>query len=373
MDDNTATVYIGLGSNLGDRKKNIADALKMLAQFTGTKIINSTKPIETKPLGPVDQNDYLNAAAKIETSLNPQQLLQKIKNIEKNLGRKPGNRWGARTIDIDILLYDDEIIDTQNLTIPHRQMHLRTFVLDCLCRLDPKIIHPVLGENVKTLASRLNGRDYYRDSDSPLLISIAGVIGVGKTTLADKLYDKAKTSHIPAGIPEFQVLYEPYGENPYLEKVYAGQKQLALDSQLFFLVSRSKQLNTRTLTKRRGYLTDYIFDKELIYAKRLLSPDQLCEYEVLYAPFAAQVLNPSLVLFLADTPENCLNKIHRRNRPYEQNIKLDFLSQMAADYDTLFKKWKKSPTIKIDAANIDITSDNYISDLLSQICYYIGL
>jgi 2-amino-4-hydroxy-6-hydroxymethyldihydropteridine diphosphokinase len=373
MDHNPATVYIGLGSNLGDRQKNIDDAIQMLAQLEGTRIVKSTDSLQTKPLGPADQNDFLNAAAKIQTILEPKQLLDNIKNIEKKLGRKNTKRWGPRSIDIDILLYNDQIINTEHLTIPHPQMHLRTFVLDSLCRLDPDIIHPLLGLNVKSLKSRLNGNDYYINTDNPLLISIAGVIGAGKTTLADAIYKQAETSHTTPDKSEFHVLYEPYGQNPYLEKVYAGQNQFALDSQLFFLVNRSKQLNRFTLKKNRCYITDYLFDKELIYAKRLLDPDQLAEYEVLYAPFATQVVTPSLVLFLTDTPENCLAKILRRNRPYEQNIKLQFLSQMTHDYQTLLKKWDRSPVITIDASKVDITARKFISDINKQICYYIGL
>lgn len=127
------TCYLGLGSNLGDRRKNIRLAIQKINRLKGTKVIKVSKLIETAPVGgPLRQPKFLNGALKIKTNLSPQLLLKKIKEIEKELGRSKTTRFGPRTIDLDILLYSDKIMKTKKLTIPHPRMFERDFVLKSL-------------------------------------------------------------------------------------------------------------------------------------------------------------------------------------------------------------------------------------------------
>jgi 2-amino-4-hydroxy-6-hydroxymethyldihydropteridine diphosphokinase len=121
--------YLGVGSNLGNRRKNIQKALDYLAKIKGIKIEKSSRIYETKALGGPAQRKFLNAAIKIRTSLRPQLLLVTLKKIEKDLGRKPTVRFGPRPIDLDILLYGNKIIKRKNLAIPHPRMFRREFVL----------------------------------------------------------------------------------------------------------------------------------------------------------------------------------------------------------------------------------------------------
>lgn len=121
--------YLGVGSNLGNRRKNIQKALDYLAKIKGIKIEKSSRIYETKALGGPPQRKFLNAAIKIRTSLRPQLLLVTLKKIEKDLGRKPTVRFGPRPIDLDILLYGNKIIKRKNLVIPHPRMFTREFVL----------------------------------------------------------------------------------------------------------------------------------------------------------------------------------------------------------------------------------------------------
>ena len=167
------------------------------------------------------------------------------------------------------MLFGEEIINSHDLTVPHRQMHLRSFVLSGLCQLNGKLKHPVLKETVEVLAGRLGGGDFVLKTDSPQLVSIAGVIGVGKTTLAKRLAEEFDCEWIA----------EPYNENPYMPKVYAGDEELALDSQLYFLTHRARQLDADILASGKMVISDYVFDKELLYARRLLSSEQLGLYE----------------------------------------------------------------------------------------------
>ncbi|MFA5060214.1 MAG: 2-amino-4-hydroxy-6-hydroxymethyldihydropteridine diphosphokinase [Candidatus Omnitrophota bacterium] len=139
-----AIVYFGLGSNLGDRKKNILGALARMRQ-SAIRIQKVSHVIETKPVGgPKGQNDYLNAAAKGTTELTPGKLLRTLKSIEKKLGRKKGLRYGPRLIDIDILIYENKWIKTPKLTIPHPRMLKREFVLKPLKEIAPKLVKELL-------------------------------------------------------------------------------------------------------------------------------------------------------------------------------------------------------------------------------------
>ena len=155
-----ATAYIALGSNLGDRSAYIQNALDFLVTDDAISLIRTSKLIETQPLGPQDQPKFLNAVTGIQTSLNPQQLLDTMFKIETDAGRCRGKKWAPRNIDLDLLLYDDQVIITDKLTVPHSQMHMRSFVLAGLCELAPDLVHPVLNVSVTELAGRLNGRDF---------------------------------------------------------------------------------------------------------------------------------------------------------------------------------------------------------------------
>ncbi|MDD5596151.1 MAG: 2-amino-4-hydroxy-6-hydroxymethyldihydropteridine diphosphokinase [Candidatus Omnitrophica bacterium] len=124
------TCFLGVGSNLGNRKRFIKLALEKLSKLKGTKIIKVSRTIETKPVGgPPGQGEFLNACLKIETSLSPSALLKNLKNIELELGRKKTVRWGPRSIDLDILLYGNRIIKRKELKVPHPKMLEREFVL----------------------------------------------------------------------------------------------------------------------------------------------------------------------------------------------------------------------------------------------------
>jgi 2-amino-4-hydroxy-6-hydroxymethyldihydropteridine diphosphokinase len=144
-------VYIGIGSNLGKKKENYLEALSRLAQVPKTRIIKESSLYESEPVG--DSKEwYVNGVVEIETELKPDLLLKKFKNIERAMGRKKvRKRWGARIIDLDILLYDNLNVDKKNLKIPHPEMHKRKFVLVPLSEIGPQVVHPVLGSTISEL------------------------------------------------------------------------------------------------------------------------------------------------------------------------------------------------------------------------------
>ncbi len=144
-------VYLSIGSNLGDREEYLDYAIEQLGKDEFVTINQISTYIETKPYGPVEQPDFLNGALSIETLYSPSEILSIINDIEKDAGRKRIVHWGPRTLDIDILLYDDEIISTPNLQIPHVEMANRDFVLEPMSEIAPYVMHPVLKKTMSEL------------------------------------------------------------------------------------------------------------------------------------------------------------------------------------------------------------------------------
>ncbi len=136
--------FVAFGSNMGDRKKYIDTAISELKQTKGCKVIKVSDTIQTKPYGNTDQQDFLNGVMMIRTFLEPETLLDRLHEIENNAGRKRTVHWGPRTLDLDIILYDNIIFDSEYLTIPHYDMHKRRFVLEPLAQIAPFVRHPVL-------------------------------------------------------------------------------------------------------------------------------------------------------------------------------------------------------------------------------------
>jgi 2-amino-4-hydroxy-6-hydroxymethyldihydropteridine diphosphokinase len=137
--------YIGLGSNLGEREAQIRLALDDLARLPGCRLLRASSLYDSEPVGDVEQPNFLNAVAELETELSPRQLLWNLLLIERRLGRTRTRRWGPRTIDLDLLLYGDRVVDTRDLVVPHPRMHERAFVLKPLLELDSSVAIPGRG------------------------------------------------------------------------------------------------------------------------------------------------------------------------------------------------------------------------------------
>ena len=148
-------VYIGIGSNLGDRQGNCLRAVERMDRITGCRITGCSDWFLTKPVGVEGQEWYVNGVASLATDISPQDLLKRLLAIEEDMGRVRRERWGPRNIDLDILLFGREIIQELNLTIPHPRMHLRRFVLEPITQLAPDLVNPALGLSMKELLEQL--------------------------------------------------------------------------------------------------------------------------------------------------------------------------------------------------------------------------
>jgi 2-amino-4-hydroxy-6-hydroxymethyldihydropteridine diphosphokinase len=150
-------VYIGIGSNLGDREKNCSRSVDLLEK-NGIVIRQESSLYETIPWGSRDQPLFLNMVIEVETELKPQELLELLKNVEIEVGREKSSRWGPRIIDLDILLYDDITLNEETLTVPHPYLHKRDFALIPLCEIAPDVKHPVLQLTMRELLQILRNK-----------------------------------------------------------------------------------------------------------------------------------------------------------------------------------------------------------------------
>lgn len=153
------TAYIALGSNMGDKKAYLDSGVEGLRQTKGCRVLAVSDYLATEPYGVTDQDEFLNGAMKIRTLLPPHELLGRLHEIEQEAGRERIIRWGPRTLDLDILLYDDLILDDEELHIPHIEMYKRDFVLEPLCQIAPYMRHPVCNRTVQELLEALKSAE----------------------------------------------------------------------------------------------------------------------------------------------------------------------------------------------------------------------
>jgi 2-amino-4-hydroxy-6-hydroxymethyldihydropteridine diphosphokinase len=147
--------YVSIGTNLGDRAAQLRQAVRSIAALAETRVVGLSPIYETDPVGPPPQGPYLNAAVHVETALAPRALLDGLFAIERAAGRERGARNAARTLDLDLLLYADQVIDEPGLTVPHPRLAERAFVLEPLAAIAPRLRHPTLGATIADLAARV--------------------------------------------------------------------------------------------------------------------------------------------------------------------------------------------------------------------------
>ncbi len=368
--------YLSLGSNIGDKEKNIQYALNEIDKKIGD-IISISKLYENPSIGFTGDLFY-NCCIGVQTILEPNELLKIILKIEKEGGRirNKSKRNSSRTIDIDILFYEDQSIISKNLKIPHPKLHEREFVIKPLMDIAKGKIHPVLNKSVLEISHGLKGlkgfkafKEVDNKIQNPVLntlsnynnIVIEGNIGVGKTSLSKKLSEDLNKN----------LILEGFQENPFLEKFYNNRHRYALNLELTFLVDRCRQLNdykNQLDLFKTGVVFDYDIVKSLIFAGVTLSENDFNLYRNIFYFMTKDLITPNLIIYLMQTPEKLLLNIEKRGRHFERKINKEYLKKINQAYMKSLKSKTDWKILFIDVSDIDfVENEGHYLELLFRI------
>ena len=275
---------LGLGSNLGDRGRLLDEALVRLQRPPEISVAQRSRYHETRPVGgPPAQPAYLNAVAVLDTSLSPQALLFELQTTENGLGRQREELWGPRTIDLDLLLYDEVLLAEPELIIPHPRMGWRRFVLEPGCRRSPRELrHPGIGWTIAQLLMHLNSTPWY--------MAIAGPIGVGKTAVAGEVAEKTNG----------RLMAEQF-DSARLDVFYHDPSSHAWQIELEFLKQRALQLaagDSAWARQEQPTVGDYWFEQSPAFASVWLSAEQWTTYQARWEEVRQTVVKPRLIALL---------------------------------------------------------------------------
>ncbi len=357
------TFYIALGSNTGDKFKYLQTAVDAIFQRIGSvKLIS--KVYTSQALG-FDGDDFLNCCLVLESYLTPQVVLDKLLDIETNLGRKRTDTKGyeARPIDLDIIFVDTAVIDTKTLQVPHPEMQKRKFVLQPLHDIASKIKHPILKKDVSVLLNEcednsvlepikiwLKNPSRQYDFSKYNYITIEGNIGAGKTSLAIKIAQDFNA----------KLILERYADNAFLPKFYEDANRYAFPLEMAFLADRYQQISDdlAQLDLFKDFVvSDYYVIKSLIFSKITLGGDEFNLYRKLFQLMYKDIKKPELYVYLYQNTQRLQENIKKRGRDYEQHIEDDYLEKINAGYLEFLKSQNEFKVKIIDISDRDFVEN----------------
>lgn len=355
------TTYISIGSNQGNKLLNLQKSIDLINELVGS-IRKVSSVYQTKAWG-FESEDFYNICIEVSTSLNPESLMNTLLKVENSLGRDrlEKNGYTARSIDLDILLFDDEIIFSPNLIVPHPRMLERKFVLIPLAEIAPNFRHPI---EKKTISSCLNNCDDTGEviqtkekiiSPVSLLdrynyIAIEGNIGAGKTTLTKMIGEDYNA----------KLVLERFADNPFLPKYYEDMERYAFPLEMSFLADRYNQLSDDLAQFdlfRNFTVSDYYIFKSLIFAQISLQKDEYTLYRTMFDVMYKDINKPDIYVYLYQNTERLLENIKKRGRDYEQNIEPAYLEKIHSGYSTFIKSEKELNTLVIDISDLDFVNN----------------
>ncbi|HLT50685.1 MAG TPA: 2-amino-4-hydroxy-6-hydroxymethyldihydropteridine diphosphokinase [Arenibacter sp.] len=358
----TATTYISLGSNLGDRLNHLQDAVFHINERIG-EVLGISHIYETPAWG-FDGDYFYNACLGARTQLSPQELLEQLLQIEILLGRerKTGPGYTSRTIDLDILYYDREILHSDPLTIPHPNLAKRRFVLKPLADIAPQFYHPEINKDTRNLLQECKDKSDIQRTAHKLypsrlalfsqlhFISIEGNIGSGKTTLANMMGNDFNA----------KLILERFADNPFLPKFYGDQSRFAFPLEMSFLADRYQQFTDDTSQYdlfKNFMVSDYDIHKSLIFAKVTLQEEEFKLYRKLFGLMYKEVQRPKIYIYLYQNTDRLIQNIRQRGRSYEQNIGPAYLEKINQGYLDYIKSFPEQHNLIIDISKMDFVEN----------------
>ncbi|WP_420321625.1 2-amino-4-hydroxy-6-hydroxymethyldihydropteridine diphosphokinase [Flagellimonas sp.] len=355
-------VYLSLGSNMGNRFLTLQNALFSIQKLAGE--ITDVSAVYENPAVGFEGDDFLNACIAIETELKPFDLLEILLQIERDFGRERSEHEGyrSRTLDIDILLYENEIINSPQLVLPHPGMAERNFVLRPLADIAPQYYHPILNKDIRNLLQQCKDRNRLTKTKHKLFknrlelfsqlqfIAVEGNIGAGKTTLT-----KMIASDFNA-----KLVLERFADNPFLPKFYEDQSRYAFPLEMSFLADRYQQFTDDTSQFdlfKNFMISDYDIFKSLIFAKITLQQEEFNLYRKVFNFMYKEVKKPEIYLYLYQNTERLLENIKKRGRDYEQNISPDYLEQINRGYLDFIKGHPDQNSLILDISELNFVDN----------------
>jgi 2-amino-4-hydroxy-6-hydroxymethyldihydropteridine diphosphokinase len=354
------TTYLSLGTNQGDKLDNLQQACNLVAEKVG-RIAKLSSVYKTSAWG-FEGEDFFNICIEVSTNLNPEKLLEKVLSIEQELGRKrsESSEYQSRTIDIDVLLFEDEIIFYKNLKVPHPRMLDRKFVMVPLTEIAPNLKHPIEKKTILICLQSCDDPSEIEKTDLQLkrpislvekfnYIAIEGNIGAGKTTLSNMIGDDFNA----------KLVLERFADNPFLPKFYEDNDRYAFPLEMSFLADRYSQL-TDDLAQfdlfKNFIVSDYYIFKSLIFAQITLAKEEYVLYRRMFDIMYKEIAKPDLYVYLYQNTERLLDNIKNRGRDYEQNIAPDYLEKIHQGYSGFIKTEQNLNTMIIDVSELDFVN-----------------
>jgi 2-amino-4-hydroxy-6-hydroxymethyldihydropteridine diphosphokinase len=351
-------VILSLGSNQGNRLANIQSAIDLIHREAGT-VVKVSKLYETPAWG-FEGEAFYNCALVLHTQRSAQTILEKVLGIEKKLGRVRSESEGyqSRPIDIDLIAFNEEIINSKELQVPHPAMQERMFVLLPMRDLNLDWRHPILQKYLPEILKASEDKSQCKmiqSLDFPLqrmaldqmnYIAIEGNIGAGKTTLTTKIAEdfNAKT------------VLERFADNPFLPKFYEDQNRYAFPLEMSFLADRYQQIadDLAQFDLFKDFIiADYHIFKSLIFAKVTLTDDEYRLYRKLFEIIYKEMPKPDLYIYLYQNTERLLENIKQRGRTYEQEIPAEYLDKINRGYLDYIKSQTDLNVLVIDVSDRD--------------------
>lgn len=354
-------IYLSLGTNQGNKLENLQKTLNLLADSAGV-ISKISSVYQTKSWGYASE-DFLNICVKCTSSLNPEDLLLTLREIEQEVGRKAktSDSYEDRIIDIDILLFDREIIFSKELTVPHKHMLERKFVLVPMAEIAPHVQHPITKTTIQDCLIRCTDTTELElievTLERPLSISemynyiaIEGNIGAGKTTLTKMMANDFNA----------KIVLERFADNPFLPKFYEDNDRFAFPLEMSFLADRYRQLSDDLAQFdlfKNFIVSDYYIFKSLIFAQVTLQKEEYLLYRRIFDIMYKEITKPELYIYLYQNTDRLLENIRKRGRSYEQNIEAAYLEKIHQGYSTFIKTEERLNTLVIDVSDKDFVNN----------------
>lgn len=367
-------IYLSLGSNLGNKFENLQQGIDSIYENVGAVV--KISPVYKTPAMGFEGDDFLNCVILVQSMLSPTKILETILSIELKMGRerKQTSEYTSRPIDIDILLIDDLVKESNKLTVPHPEMQNRKFVLQPLADIDAQMEHPVFQKKIIKLLAETTDTSQLEKQSKWLVnpksdydistfnyIAIEGNIGAGKTSLATQMATDFNA----------KLILERFKDNPFLPKFYKDQQRYAFPLEMSFLADRYQQLlediKQFDLFKE-CVIADYDAYKSLIFAKVTLADEEYALYKKLFHLMHKELPKPDVYIYLYQNTERLLENIKKRGRKYEQSIEADYLKKINDGYLEFIKNQHDESIKIIDISELDFVKNrkDYLA-ILKQI------